>query len=170
MQQVRSGKRPILVATDVAARGLDVEGMDLVVNYDLARKGDEYVHRIGRTGRAGNAGKAISLIAPNEWNLKAAIERYLNVEMEPRKIKDLEGSYKGPKKVKASGKAASSVKRKKKPAGKGAGKGPAGKSASPKKRNGPRPSRPGGSRADRSNLMDGEGFAPIRKKKPGADS
>ncbi len=169
MQQVRVGKRPILVATDVAARGLDVEGMDLVINYDLARKGDEYVHRIGRTGRAGRDGKAISLIAPNEWNLKAAIERYLNVEMESRKVPGLEGNYKGPKKVKASGKAATSVKRKKKPAGKGVGKGPAGKSASPKKRNGPRPSRPGGSRADRGNLMDGEGFAPIRKKKPGSE-
>ncbi|MDO6749393.1 helicase-related protein, partial [Gilvimarinus sp. 1_MG-2023] len=77
MQMLREGKRNILVATDVAARGLDVEGMDLVINYDLARKGDEYVHRIGRTGRAGKSGLAISLISPYEWNLKAAIESYI---------------------------------------------------------------------------------------------
>lgn len=70
MQNVREGRRNILVATDVAARGLDVDGLDLVINYDLARKGDEYIHRIGRTGRAGRSGLAISLIAPNEWNLK----------------------------------------------------------------------------------------------------
>nr|WP_246624868.1 DEAD/DEAH box helicase [Oceanobacter mangrovi] len=163
MQQLREGKRNILIATDVAARGLDVEGMDLVINYDLARKADEYVHRIGRTGRADNIGRAISLIAPNEWNLKATIERYLQVEMESRKIPGLEGAYKGPKKLKASGKAASTVKRKKKPTGKAAAKA---KGASDKKRNGPRPSRPK-TAADRGNLMDGEGFAPIRRKKPG---
>lgn len=110
MQSLREGKRNILVATDVAARGLDVDGMDLVINYDLARKGDEYVHRIGRTGRAGNSGLAISLIAPHEWNLKAAIERYLQQQMEERTIAELKGNYRGPKKVKASGKAAGKKK------------------------------------------------------------
>ena len=110
MQSLREGKRNILVATDVAARGLDVDGMDLVINYDLARKGDEYVHRIGRTGRAGNSGLAISLIAPHEWNLKASIERYLQQQMEERTIAELKGNYRGPKKVKASGKAAGKKK------------------------------------------------------------
>lgn len=112
MQALRVGKRKIIVATDVASRGLDVEGLDLVINYDLARKGDEYVHRIGRTGRAGKSGLAISLIASNEWNLKASIERYLEIKMESRIIKDLRANYKGPKKLKASGKAVGPKKRK----------------------------------------------------------
>lgn len=110
----RDGKINVLIASDVASRGLDVKGIDLVINFDMARKGDDHVHRIGRTGRAGSQGLAISLIAPNEWNLKASIERYLSVKMESRKVKEIPGSYKGPKKVKASGKAAGSTKRKKK--------------------------------------------------------
>ena len=164
MQSLREGKRNILVATDVAARGLDVDGMDLVINYDLARKGDEYVHRIGRTGRAGKAGLAISLIAPHEWNLKAAIERYLQQQMEERTIAELKGNYRGPKKVKASGKAAG----KKKPK---SGAKTAKNSAKPlakksdKKKTGPRPSRP----QPRSGmLMDSEGFAPVKRRKPEA--
>lgn len=110
----RDGKIKVLIASDVASRGLDVKGIDLVINFDMARKGDDYVHRIGRTGRAGETGLAVALIAPNEWNLKASIERYLNIKMEARKVKEFPGHYKGPKKVKASGKAASSNKRKKK--------------------------------------------------------
>ena len=161
MQNLREGRRRVLVATDVAARGLDVEGMDLVINYDLARKGDEYVHRIGRTGRAGNTGLAISLIAPNEWNLKASLERYLQQLMEPRTIKELKAKFTGPKKVKASGKAAG-PKKSKPSAKKGTGKKPAGKKVvSDKKKAGPRPSRP----KTAGNLMDNDGFAPIRKKK-----
>lgn len=159
MQSLRQGKRSVLVATDVAARGLDVEGMDLVVNYDLARKGDEYVHRIGRTGRAGKAGLAISLIAANEWNLKAAIERYLNQQMEAREIDGLKGKYRGPKKVKASGKAAG--KKKPKPAVRKAQAKKSVKKGSDKKKAGPRPSRP---KEQKSNLMDSDGFAPIKKK------
>ncbi len=111
----REGKLKVLLASDVASRGLDVKGVDLVVNFDMARKGDDYVHRIGRTGRAGEQGLAVSLIAPNEWNLKASIERYLNLRLESRKIKECPGTYKGPKKLKASGKAATTSKRKKKP-------------------------------------------------------
>lgn len=165
MASLRSGKRSILIATDVAARGLDVEGMDLVINYDLARKGDEYVHRIGRTGRAGKQGLAISLIASHEWNLKSSIERYLQQKMESRVIKDLKANYKGPKKLKASGKAASTKKKPKKSAkdGKKAikGKVPAGRGPA-------RPKTDGGSKpkvAKPSNLMDSEGFAPIKRKK-----
>lgn len=157
IQSLRDGRRTILIATDVAARGLDVEGMDLVVNYDLARKGDEYIHRIGRTGRAGRMGLAISLIAPNEWNLKASIERYSQQMMEPRTIAELKGSYQGPKKVKASGKAAGTKKKKDKNSK------PSAKKAVVKKKVGPRPSRP---KEPVGNLMDNQGFAPIRRKKP----
>ncbi|MCH3058218.1 C-terminal helicase domain-containing protein, partial [Listeria monocytogenes] len=53
IERLKQGAVKILVATDVAARGLDVEGLDLVINFDMPRSGDEYVHRIGRTGRAG---------------------------------------------------------------------------------------------------------------------
>ncbi|SKA29318.1 Superfamily II DNA and RNA helicase [Oceanospirillum multiglobuliferum] len=105
MNLMRRGNIDVLVATDVAARGLDVKGIELVINYDMARKGDDYVHRIGRTGRAGEVGIAISMIQPQEWNLKAVIEHYLRVQFEPIQVKGLEGKYKGPKKVKASGKA-----------------------------------------------------------------
>lgn len=164
MQQLRDGRRQILVATDVAARGLDVEGVDLVVNYDLARKADEYVHRIGRTGRAGRSGTAISLIAANEWNLKASIERFLDVQMESRKIEGMVANYKGPKKLKASGKAAGTKTRKK-------SKSPAGKAKAPARRGKPKASgaRTSANKPKRQgNLMDGEGFAPIRRKKPTA--
>ncbi|ASP40913.1 RNA helicase [Bacterioplanes sanyensis] len=163
LQQVRLGKRNILVATDVAARGLDVEGMDLVVNYDLARKGDEYVHRIGRTGRAGRHGLAIALIAAHEWNLKATIERYQQQTLEPRTIEGLKAKYQGPKKVKSSGKVAG---KKKKPAGKkspyGQKKGTGKKSASKTTSKSSSPQR---KPKAAGNLMDGDGFAPIKRKK-----
>ena len=112
MDLLRRGHIDVLVCTDVAARGLDVKGIDLVVNFDMPRSGDDHVHRIGRTGRAGAQGLAISLINASEWNLMSSIERYLKVEFERRVVKGLEGKYKGPKKLKASGKAAG----KKKPA------------------------------------------------------
>ena len=106
MELLREGAFNILVATDVAARGLDIDGIDLVINFDLARNGDDYVHRIGRTGRTGKPGLAISLINAAEWNQLAGIERYLKQRLSRRIIKDLEGKYQGPKKLKASGKAA----------------------------------------------------------------
>mgnify|MGYP001765381334 CR=1 FL=1 len=110
--RLNQGHINVLVATDVAARGLDIEGMDLVVNFDMARKGDDYLHRIGRTGRAGNEGLAISLVGPHEWNLMASIQRYLKQAFERRVIGELKGSYSGPKKLKSSGKAAGSKKKK----------------------------------------------------------
>ncbi|NQZ29767.1 MAG: DEAD/DEAH box helicase [Oceanospirillaceae bacterium] len=106
------GTLKILIATDVAARGIDIKGVDLVINRDMPRSGDDYIHRTGRTGRAGSQGRAISLIDPSEWNLMASIERYLKTKFELRKIPGLEGSYLGPKKLKSSGKAAGTKKKK----------------------------------------------------------
>ncbi|MDG2035556.1 MAG: ATP-dependent helicase, partial [Pseudomonadales bacterium] len=83
-------------------------------NYDMPRNGTDYTHRIGRTGRAGEEGLAVSLISAFEWNLMSSIERYLRVRFDHRKIKGLEAKYKGPKKVKASGKAAGTKKKKSK--------------------------------------------------------
>ncbi len=104
IERFKQGPAGVLVATDVAARGLDISELDLVINFDMPRSGDDYLHRVGRTGRAGAEGVAISLVAPHEWNLMSSIERYLRRQFERRTIKELEGSFKGPKKVKASGK------------------------------------------------------------------
>ncbi|MGN6444003.1 DEAD/DEAH box helicase [Amnibacterium sp.] len=75
VNQLRDGKLDILVATDVAARGLDVERISHVVNFDLPIDTESYVHRIGRTGRAGRAGDAISFVTPRERRMLTAIER-----------------------------------------------------------------------------------------------
>ncbi len=75
VNQLKSGKLDILVATDVAARGLDVERISHVVNYDLPIDTESYVHRIGRTGRAGRTGDAISFVTPRERRMLTAIER-----------------------------------------------------------------------------------------------
>jgi ATP-dependent RNA helicase DeaD len=75
VNQLKSGKLDILVATDVAARGLDVDRISHVVNYDLPIDTESYVHRIGRTGRAGRSGDAISFVTPRERRLLSAIEK-----------------------------------------------------------------------------------------------
>ena len=75
VNQLKSGKLDILVATDVAARGLDVDRISHVVNYDLPIDTESYVHRIGRTGRAGRSGDAISFVTPRERRMLTAIEK-----------------------------------------------------------------------------------------------
>jgi ATP-dependent RNA helicase DeaD len=75
IDQLRSGSLDILVATDVAARGLDVERISHVVNYDIPHDTESYIHRIGRTGRAGRTGDALLFVTPRERHLLAAIER-----------------------------------------------------------------------------------------------
>ncbi len=104
MDLLRRKQIDVLIASDVAARGIDVKGIDLVINFDMARSGDDYIHRVGRTGRAGETGVAISLVQASEWNLAIGIERYLKFRFERRVIDSLKGKYTGPKKVKASGK------------------------------------------------------------------
>ncbi|MGE5171164.1 MAG: DEAD/DEAH box helicase [Rudaea sp.] len=77
LAKFKEGKLQVLVATDVAARGLDIDDMPLVVNYELPHVPEDYIHRIGRTGRAGASGEAISLVAPEEEKYLAEIERLL---------------------------------------------------------------------------------------------
>src|ERR687895_1359580 len=78
----KGGRERLLVATDVAARGLDITGVSHVVNYDIPNSPDIYVHRIGRTGRAGESGRAIPLITPRQRRELAAIERHANTEID----------------------------------------------------------------------------------------
>ncbi len=73
----KEGKVRVLVATDIASRGIDVSGVDLVVNMELPVETESYVHRIGRTARAGKSGKAISFVAPEERGLLKAVERFI---------------------------------------------------------------------------------------------
>lgn len=112
IERFKQGGDGVLVATDVAARGLDIRELDLVINFDMPRSGDDYLHRVGRTGRAGAEGVAISLVSAHEWNLMSSIERYLRRHFERRIIKELAGSFRGPKKVKASGKPVGPKKKK----------------------------------------------------------
>jgi ATP-dependent RNA helicase RhlE len=78
----RTGRVHVLVATDIAARGLDVAGLPLVVNYDLPLVPEDYIHRVGRTGRAGVAGRAISLAAPSDRPLLRAVQQLVSTPLE----------------------------------------------------------------------------------------
>lgn len=78
MQQFKQGDFHILVATDVAARGIHIEGLSLVINYDVPVEKDSYVHRIGRTGRAGHTGRAVSLVTSDDIMSLYAIEEHIN--------------------------------------------------------------------------------------------
>ena len=83
VDQLKDGKLDILVATDVAARGLDVERISHVVNYDIPTDTESYVHRIGRTGRAGRSGDAISFVTPRERYLLKRIEKATRQPLDP---------------------------------------------------------------------------------------
>jgi ATP-dependent RNA helicase RhlE len=85
----RNGRYRILVATDIAARGIDVKGIELVVNYDLPQMAEDYIHRIGRTGRAGGAGHAISFAMPDQRGSVRDIERLMRVALPLSKLPEL---------------------------------------------------------------------------------
>lgn len=86
IRRLRSGQLEIVVATDVAARGWDVERISLVINYDIPYDSEAYVHRIGRTGRAGRAGKAILFVTPRQNRMLREIERFTHQRIEPEKV------------------------------------------------------------------------------------
>jgi ATP-dependent RNA helicase DeaD len=90
VNQLRQAKLDILVATDVAARGLDVERISHVVNFDIPTDTESYVHRIGRTGRAGRSGDAISFVTPRERHLLRAIEKATRQKLEPMTLPTVE--------------------------------------------------------------------------------
>jgi len=86
IQRLKEGQLDILVATDVAARGLDVDRISHVLNYDIPYDTESYVHRIGRTGRAGRKGEAILFVAPRERGMLGAIERATRQKIEPMQL------------------------------------------------------------------------------------
>lgn len=81
MRRFKEGKAEILVATDVAARGIDVENVSHVINYDIPQDNESYVHRIGRTGRAGRSGKAITLVEPSEFRQLRSIQQAIKTQI-----------------------------------------------------------------------------------------
>ena len=149
INQFNDDKVDIVCASDVAARGLDVKDIDLVVNFDIPHSGDDYLHRTGRTGRAGAEGLAVSMVSAAEWNLTMGIERYLKLSFERRSLPGLKAKYNGPKKQKTSGKAVGASKKRSKSA-------PAkSKTRQRNKKNRGKPQ------------ATNDGFAPLMKKKPG---
>ncbi len=86
MDSYRRGNLNVLVATDIAARGLDIDDVDVVVNFELPREPEDYVHRIGRTARAGRKGRAVTFIGRRDFSLLARIERFVGVRMQREKV------------------------------------------------------------------------------------
>ena len=86
IERLRDGRVDVLVATDVAARGLDVERVSLVINYDIPFDGEAYVHRIGRTGRAGRSGDAILFLTPRERRFLGGLERAVGAPIEAMEV------------------------------------------------------------------------------------
>ena len=94
LAEFKEGKLQVLVATDIAARGMDIEQLPHVINYELPPNPEDYIHRIGRTGRAGLTGEAISLVSPDEQDLLASIEKMLKkkIPIQPLPVDFLEPS------------------------------------------------------------------------------
>lgn len=133
----RQGRIRVLCASDLAARGLDIEGIDLVVNFDMTTNSADYIHRIGRTGRAGRQGLAIALICSTELGQLYSIERHFGTSLQCREIAALKG-----KKQRAGVDGRSSSEQQQSPW---------------RRKQGPRRKPPAQSR---------DGFSPLQKKKP----
>lgn len=122
MQSFSNKQQQILVTTDVASRGLDIPTVSLVVNFDLPKTADEYIHRIGRTGRSGNTGNAFSLIGPRDWDSFEKLKQQLKQDFDFTTFEGLEAKFKGkrpkanPWGKKAKSQEAESAPVKKKPA------------------------------------------------------
>jgi ATP-dependent RNA helicase RhlE len=93
LQGFKSGEFEMLIATDIAARGLDIAGVSHVVNYDVPENAEDYVHRVGRTGRAQSTGDAFTLVTEDDVRNARSIERYMGVGVERKKIEGFEYIY-----------------------------------------------------------------------------
>jgi superfamily II DNA/RNA helicase len=102
MESFAKGKHKILVTTDLASRGLDLINVSHVINFDMPKHTEEFVHRIGRTGRAGTKGDAISLVGPNDWLSFKNVEAFLQQKISFTKVDGIKVKFKGlkPKKAK----------------------------------------------------------------------
>lgn len=95
MSQFERAVFKILVTTDVASRGLDIANVTHVINFDMPKHTEEYVHRVGRTGRAGNKGDAVSLVGPKDWDSFKRVEAYLKQDIQFDVLEGLQGKFKG---------------------------------------------------------------------------
>ncbi len=109
LAEFKEGKVRILVATDIAARGLDIEQLPFVVNFDMPSNPEDYVHRIGRTGRAGLLGEAISLVGPEDLEYLAAVEKLIKKKLQ---TSTLPGPVKPPPRREASARRSEPVRKK----------------------------------------------------------
>ena len=132
MQAFAANKYQVLVTTDVASRGLDLLQVSHVINFDLPKHPEEYVHRIGRTGRAGQQGQAFSLVGPKDLAAFTAIEQFLRRPLEMAQVEGLVAKFDGTVKKKVSAK--STAKQPTKKAGQTAGKVRSADSRIPKKK------------------------------------
>ena len=96
---LKNGNLDVLVATDVAARGLDISGVTHVYNYDIPQDPESYVHRIGRTGRAGKSGQSITFVSPNEMGYLQIIENLTKKRMKGLKPASAEEAFQAKKQV-----------------------------------------------------------------------
>ncbi|UXI04030.1 DEAD/DEAH box helicase [Photobacterium sp. TY1-4] len=151
MSQFERDCHKILVTTDVASRGLDIDRVSHVINFDMPKHAEEYVHRIGRTGRAGNKGDAISLVGPKDWKSFKNVEAFLQQSITFSAIEGLEGKFKGLKPA---------PKHKKKPQQKKSAAKPAAKKQTDSKAVKPRDKR------FYNNVAVGENVFVPKKKKP----
>lgn len=95
MDEFSRGLQQILVTTDVASRGLDLLNVSLVINFDMPKFAEEYVHRIGRTGRAGAKGDAVSLVGPKDWVNFTQVQSFLNKQFAFSELEGLKGKFTG---------------------------------------------------------------------------
>lgn len=149
MDRFSRGQQQVLITTDVASRGLDLLQVSLVINFDMPKQAEEYVHRIGRTGRAGAKGVAVSLVGPKDWDAFRRVENFLQQSVNFRELEGLKGKFKG---VKAA---------------------PVAKAKPEHVREERRPKRVIKAPQDRKNrrqanrqIVSDDGMAPLKKKKP----
>ncbi|WP_036228332.1 DEAD/DEAH box helicase [Marinobacterium jannaschii] len=95
MDSFSRGQQQVLITTDVASRGLDLLQVSLVINFDMPKQAEEYVHRIGRTGRAGTKGEALSLVGPKDWDAFKRVEKFLQQTISFSTVEGLEAKFKG---------------------------------------------------------------------------
>jgi len=112
MSSFMTGQHSILVTTDVASRGLDLRNVSLVINFDLPKLAEEYVHRIGRTGRAGQKGLAIAIVGPRDWNAFTHIQKNVGTEIVVESYPALPAKFSGHKLTNSKAKSAQESKKK----------------------------------------------------------